>query len=103
MQLSLEEVPAMKGNIYGSALFIRTNWEADRVQVWVHPSSVSLIQAENYQPFVEQSGNQASFPSNTTGPFALTGTVVRYVAIGGTPILHIATALLLSICAQTED
>ena len=50
----------------------------------MQPTSVSVSQAENYQPFVEQGGTQANFPSNTTGPFALTGTVMRYVAIGGT-------------------
>ena len=32
---------------------------------------------------MEQAGNQANFPSPTTGPFALGGVVSRYVAIGG--------------------
>ena len=32
---------------------------------------------------MEQAGNQANFPSPTTGPFALGGVVTRYVAIGG--------------------
>lgn len=47
------------------------------------PTNVSQSQGQNYEPFVEQAGNQANFPSPTTGPFALGGVVSRYVAIGG--------------------
>ena len=47
------------------------------------PTNVSQSQGQNYEPFVEQAGNQANFPSATTGPFALGGVVSRYVAIGG--------------------
>ena len=48
---------------------------------------MTLEEAELYQPFVEQAGNQVNFPNATgTNPFALTGTVVRYLAIGGAPL-----------------
>ncbi len=48
---------------------------------------MTVEEAEDYQPFVEQAGSQANFPNTTgTNPFALTGTVVRYLAIGGTPL-----------------
>ena len=50
----------------------------------LQPTNVTAEEAEDYQPFVEQAGTQADFPNATgTNPFALTGTVVRYLAIGG--------------------
>lgn len=53
----------------------------------LQPTNVTVEEAEDYQPFVEQAGSQANFPNTTgTNPFALTGTVVRYLAIGGTPL-----------------
>ena len=47
------------------------------------PTNVSQSQGQDYEAFVEQAGNQANFPSATSGPFALGGVVSRYVAIGG--------------------
>ena len=56
------------------------------------PTNVTLEEAEDYQPFVEQAGNQANFPNTTgTNSFALTGTVVRYLAIGGAPLSPLST------------
>ena len=50
----------------------------------LQPTNVTAQEAEDYQPFVEQAGSQPNFPNATgTNPFALTGTVVRYLAIGG--------------------
>ena len=44
-------------------------------------------EAEDYQPFVEQAGTQANFPGAFgASPFALSGNVVRYLAIGGMPL-----------------
>ena len=58
----------------------------------LQPTNVTLEEAEDYQPFVEQAGNQANFPNTTgTNPFALTGTVVRYLAIGGAPLSPLST------------
>ena len=58
----------------------------------MQPTNVTFAEAEDYQPFVEQAGNQANFPNTTgTNPFALTGTVVRYLAIGGMPLSFLST------------
>lgn len=75
----------------------RAGRDAETCLCDVQPTKVDINGAETYQPFVEQAGSQPNFPSATSGPFALTGNVVRYVAIGGKSLRAFDPLPVLSI------